>query len=148
VAVKVSSQRQLLHRRFAAQCQQLRQVREWVRDTALANGMSEQRAERVVIGVNEACMNIITHAYAGTSGEIELDIRQADAMLIFTLTDFAKTVDCSTIKSRDLDDIRPGGLGVHFIHEVMDDVSYLPGANGVGNLIVMKVRIKDERMGE
>ena len=132
----------LLHKRFAAQSDQLRQVREWVRDTAIANGMHQERAERVVIGVNEACMNIIKHAYQDTPGDIELDITQDDAMLIFQLTDFAKTVDCNTIKSRDLDDIRPGGLGVHFIHELMDEVSYLPGANGIGNLIIMKVRIK------
>ena len=28
------------------------------------------------------------------------------------------------IKSRDLDDIRPGGLGVNIIRQVMDEVSY------------------------
>jgi anti-sigma regulatory factor (Ser/Thr protein kinase) len=135
-------QRHLFHQRFAAQSEQLKQVREWVRDTAVANGMSEERADRVVIGVNEACMNIITHAYRDMQGDIELDITEDDSLLIFQLTDFAKTVDCSKIKSRDLDDIRPGGLGVHFIHEVMDEVSYLPGANGSGNIIIMKVSLK------
>ena len=135
-------QRHLLHQTFAAKSQKLKQVREWVRDTAVANGMSEERAKRVVIGVNEACMNIITHAYQDMPGDIELDILQENAQLIFRLTDFARTVDCSTIKPRNLDDIRPGGLGVHFIHEVMDEVSYLPGANGGGNIVIMKVSIK------
>jgi len=134
-------QRHLLHQRFAAQSEQLRQVREWVRETALASGMNEERTGRIVIGVNEACMNIITHAYGDTQGDIILDIIQDDAQLKIQLTDFARTVDCSTIKSRDLDDIRPGGLGVHFIHEVMDDVSYLPGKNGKGNIVIMKVSI-------
>ena len=134
-------QRHLLHQTFAAKSQKLKQVREWVRDTAVAIGMNEDRAKRVVIGVNEACMNIITHAYREKPGDIELDIMQDDVLLIFRLTDFAKTVDCSTIKPRDLDDIRPGGLGVHFINEVMDEVSYLPGANGSGNMIIMKVSI-------
>lgn len=134
--------RHLFHQRFAAQSEQLKQVREWVRDTAVTNGMSEERADRVVIGVNEACMNIITHAYRDMQGDIELDITEDDSLLIFQLTDFAKTVDCSKIKSRALDDIRPGGLGVHFINEVMDEVSYLPGANGSGNMIIMKVSIK------
>lgn len=134
-------QQRLFHQRFAAQCEQLRQVREWVRNTAIARGMSEERANRVVIGVNEACMNIITHAYHGQPGDIELEIAQDDECLIIVLTDFADPVDCSTIKSRDLDDIRPGGLGVHFIQEVMDEVTYLPGANGIGNQIAMKVDI-------
>jgi anti-sigma regulatory factor (Ser/Thr protein kinase) len=135
-------QRHLLHQRFAAQSDQLRQVREWVRETARASGMSEEKTGRVVIGVNEACMNIITHAYADTRGDIVLDIMQDDAQLSIRLTDFAKTIDCSTIKSRDLNDIRPGGLGVHFMHQVMDEVSYLPGENGNGNIVIMKVGIE------
>lgn len=134
--------RQLLHQRFAAQSNQLKQVREWVREAVLASGMNAERTGRVVIGVNEACMNIIMHAYGDTHGDIILDIIQDDAQLSIQLTDFAKTVDCSTIKSRDLNDIRPGGLGVHFMHEVMDDVSFLPGASGKGNIVVMKVSIK------
>lgn len=135
-------QRHLFHQRFAAQSDQLRQVREWVRDIALASGMGEEQVGRVVIGVNEACMNIITHAYRDSAGEIELDILQDQAQLIFKLTDFARTVDCSTIKSRDLADIRPGGLGVHFMHEIMDEVSYLPGSDGSGNIVIMRVTIK------
>ena len=37
---------------------------------------------------------------------------------------FGRQVDPATIKSRDLDDIRPGGLGVHIIGSVMDQVEY------------------------
>ncbi|MEJ2361025.1 MAG: ATP-binding protein [Gammaproteobacteria bacterium] len=140
-------QHHLFHQRFVAQSDQLRQVREWVRDTAMSCGMSEEQACRVVIGVNEACMNIITHAYRDCSGDIELDILQDQADLIFQLTDFASTMDCSRIKSRDLSDIRPGGLGVHFIQEVMDEVSYLPGSNDSGNVVIMKVRIKVQGAG-
>jgi len=135
-------QRLLLHKRFAAHSEHLRQVREWVRDTALSCGISEERAARIVIGVNEACMNIITHAYGTQPGDIELDISQQDAQLVIQLTDFASTVDCSKIKSRDLEDIRPGGLGVHFIQEIMDEVEYRPRSQGDGNIVVMKVKTK------
>jgi len=136
-------QRLLLHQRFAARSDQLRQVREWVRETAVTSGMSEERAGRVVIGVNEACMNIISHAYDDEGGDIVLDMMQDGSLLVIQLTDFARTVDCSKIKSRDLDDIRPGGLGVHFIHEIMDQVEYQPGRQGSGNIIVMKVSIQE-----
>ena len=37
---------------------------------------------------------------------------------------FFKQVDPESIQPRDLDDIRPGGLGVHIIREVMDEVAY------------------------
>lgn len=132
---------QVFHRRFAAHSEQLKNIRDWVRATALASGMDSDKAERVVIGVNEACMNIIEHAYQQKAGDILLDILCDDDQLVIRLTDFAPTVDCSCIKPRALDDIRPGGLGVHFMQEVMDEVSYLPGEQGMGNIVLMKVRI-------
>ena len=33
-------------------------------------------------------------------------------------------MDPAVIKSRNLDEVRPGGLGVHIIKAVMDEVSY------------------------
>jgi anti-sigma regulatory factor (Ser/Thr protein kinase) len=46
------------------------------------------------------------------------------AGLKVVLEDEARQVDPSKIKSRDLDEIRPGGLGVHIIREVMDEAVY------------------------
>lgn len=40
------------------------------------------------------------------------------------IDDEARQVEIEQMKSRDLDDIRPGGLGVHIIREVMDEVVY------------------------
>ena len=40
------------------------------------------------------------------------------------IEDLASQVDPADIQSRDLDDIRPGGLGVHIIREVMDEVTW------------------------
>lgn len=134
----------LFTKRFQALTENLRLLRDWVRETSLAQGISEKRADQVVIGVNEACMNIIEHAYKNTAGDIILDISREQDSLIYELTDFAQPMDCAKIKSRKLDDIRPGGLGVYFIQEVMDEVEYLPGKNGNGNKICMRVRMKKE----
>lgn len=134
-------ERLLLNRRFPAKTAQLKQMRDWVRETVVQNGLTNEKVDKVIIGVNEACMNIIEHAYRSDQGEIILDIFEENNTLIFILTDFAPTIDCSAIKSRELEDIRPGGLGVHFIKEVMDEVEYLPGNGGLGNAIKMKIRI-------
>lgn len=127
----------LFQKRFNADSQQLKHLREFVRECAAHAGFTPERVEQLVIGVNEACMNIIEHGYQRQGGEILFEVFSDQEYLVFQLTDFACTVDCSTIKSRELDDIRPGGLGVHFIHEVMDKVEYLPGAGGRGNIIRM-----------
>ena len=41
-----------------------------------------------------------------------------------------------------LDDIRPGGLGVHFIHELMDQVEFLQPSGETGNILQMKKQIE------
>jgi sigma-B regulation protein RsbU (phosphoserine phosphatase) len=53
------------------------------------------------------------------------------------VTDFAPPVDPETIKPRDLDDVRPGGLGTHFLREIMDTADFLPAPDGAGNLLRM-----------
>ena len=127
--------------RFQANTAQLRQLREWVRDMSLEQGMAEARVEQVIIGVNEACMNIIEHAYQHNDGEIILEIYRDRDSMIYELTDFAQPMDCTKIKSRKLDEIRPGGLGVHFIQQVMDQVDYVASDGSTGNKISMRVKI-------
>ena len=127
--------------RFQANTAQLRQLREWVRDMSLEQGMAEARVEQVIIGVNEACMNIIEHAYQHHDGEIILEIYRDRDSMIYELTDFAQPMDCTKIKSRKLDEIRPGGLGVHFIQQVMDQVDYVASDGSTGNKISMRVKI-------
>ena len=40
------------------------------------------------------------------------------------LADKGVPVKPAQLKGRPLDDIRPGGLGLHFIHESMDEVEF------------------------
>ncbi|MGD8925472.1 MAG: ATP-binding protein [Thioalkalispiraceae bacterium] len=134
--------RTLLTKKFQAQTEQLHHLRRWVRVSAETAGLDENQVEKIVIGVNEACMNIIEHAYKKSPGEVIFEVRQEPGQVVFQLTDFAEPIDCDKIKPRALDDIRPGGLGVHFIQQVMDSVEYLPGGAGVGNVIKMVIKIK------
>ena len=45
------------------------------------------------------------------------------------------------VKPRDLNDIRPGGLGTHFMRETMDEVEFLISPDGGGNLLRMTKQI-------
>jgi anti-sigma regulatory factor (Ser/Thr protein kinase) len=132
----------LVEIRFPSNADRLRLVREVVRQAASLGGFHADQAERLVLAVNEACMNVIQHAYGSDhAGDVVLEINSDGEQLTFTLTDFAKPVDCSCIKSRDLNDVRPGGLGVHMICEVMDHVDYCHAPEGNGNVLVMKKTI-------
>ena len=76
--------------------------------------------------------------YAGKRGG-KPSPKQRDITL--KLIDYAKPVDVEKVKPRDLQDIRPGGLGVHIIREVMDEAEFKKPPEGVGNLLELTKKI-------
>ena len=138
----MSKEEKILEIRFPAKAERLTLVRALVKRAVQTVGCNDALGEKLVIAVNEACMNVIQHAYQGNStGDIVLEIHHAGSQLRFKLVDFAAPIDLEKVKSRDLEDIRPGGLGVHFISEIMDEfkIGHLDGGNG--NYLEMKKSI-------
>jgi sigma-B regulation protein RsbU (phosphoserine phosphatase) len=132
----------LLSYQFSSRPDQLKFVRAKVTEAVTSCGCIGDTIQDFVIAVDEACQNIIRHAYQGQpDGEIILEICKENDDIVVLLRDFANRVDPDLIKPRDLDDIKPGGLGTHFIREVMDEVTFLPPPQDVGNLLKMKKRI-------
>lgn len=132
----------LLSLTVPSQPDRLKLVRNAVTDTAKFCGCSKELRRDLVIAVDEACQNVIRHAYGGSpNGEIELKICRNEDELIFLLRDFAETIDVSKVKPRDLEDIKPGGLGTHFINEVMDEVEFLAPPGDGGNLLRMMKKL-------
>ena len=115
--------RVLLDERFPADAARLREVRRRLIDAAVAAGVPPPVADDVALAVSEACANIIEHAYGSAAGQsIRLVVAVEPGRLLLVLEDDAPAVDPRAIVPRDLDDLRPGGLGVHFIREIMNHV--------------------------
>lgn len=128
--------------KFPADPRILRKVREHVREACERGGCCEQVVSQIVLAVNEACSNIIRHAYKGSSaGEIILEIFNNGRELEFHLRDFAEPVDLTSIGPRDPREIKPGGLGTLFIREIMDECAYGHVQGKAGNFLHMKKRI-------
>ncbi|MFQ5601888.1 MAG: ATP-binding protein [bacterium] len=86
---------------------------------------TQEERNAVILAVDEAASNIIKHAYNGAPNKpIVIIFRLLHDRLEIVLRDFGEKADPKKIKSRDLDDIRPGGLGVHLIKSTMDRVYY------------------------
>ena len=133
----------LLVLRVAASVDQLRGIREAVREAVESCGCSAGCAADVVMAVDEACQNVIRHAYCGDpGGTIELEIEHCGEDLVISLRDFAPEVDPKKVRPRDLDEIRPGGLGTHLIREMMDSADFVRPESGGGNLLRMVKRIR------
>jgi len=120
----------------------LRLVRAVINEAGDAIGCSGECISQIVMAVDEACQNIIRHAYMGDpGGEIVVDIRRQDDAIAIHLLDFAAPVDTSKIKPRRLDEVKPGGLGTHFIQECMDECGFLTPPAGAGNCLRLAKKI-------
>ncbi len=100
-------------------------VRSAVYPVVIGAGFSKKEAGRIILALDEACSNIIRHAYGGDpGGTISLAASVLPDELRFEIRDTGKRVDVSLIAPRKLEEVRPGGLGTHFISTVFDSVHY------------------------
>jgi anti-sigma regulatory factor (Ser/Thr protein kinase) len=125
-------------------------IRTLVGTVAQRLGFNETDCSQISLAVDEALCNVINHGYdRQPSGRIWLNIWAIDGNdrgIRIQIDDYAKQVEPSTIRSRDLDDIRPGGLGVHIIKQVMDTAQYEKREEGGMRLTLFK-RLPAENEG-
>jgi len=128
----------LIELRFPAQANRMVMVRDSVRSAARFCGFNELETGDIVLAVGEACQNVILHAYAGRdAGTIVLGLLRGREEMILRVTDFGTAIDPAKIEPRDLSELRPGGLGIYFIRELMDTADFGPAPDGVGNQLQM-----------
>ncbi len=108
-------------------------------------GLCEQDVDAITLALDEALTNAIQHSYGGACEKpivVQLSLltigSEKKNALEIIVRDYGKQVDPQTIKSRDLEDIRPGGIGVHIIKSVMDKVEYSCPLDGGMQLRMIK----------
>ncbi len=121
-------------------------VRELVLAVGKRYGLSDESASRLTLAVDEALCNIIRHGYQSAPGRpIWLRMwglggagAERGPGVRIEIEDEARQVDPDTIHGRDLEDVRPGGLGVHIIREVTDEATYEKRPGGGMRLTLVK----------
>ena len=136
--MSLAAEESIVELRFPACADRMALVRETVRSAARYCGFDEPATRDIVLAVGEACQNVILHAYAGRDvGDIVLGILRGTDRIVLRVSDFAPPIDPAAVKPRDLSELRPGGLGIHFIQELMDTADFHPAPDGVGNVLQM-----------
>ncbi|MFA7343500.1 MAG: ATP-binding protein [Terrimicrobiaceae bacterium] len=125
--------------RFSSDTCHLADVRREARAFLAGNGFDDCSTELMVLALDEACTNVIRHAYALECKPVRLEMASLRRRVRFVLRDYGRACDPAKIKSRKLEDIRPGGLGVHIIKQAFDSVTYFPQPKGT-RLILEKMR--------
>jgi serine/threonine-protein kinase RsbW len=110
---------------FASHPANLCLVRDFVRQFLRAVAFSDTEKDLIVLGLDEACTNVIRYAYHHESNQlICLVCEQIDAGIRFRLRDFGVQAEPEKLHGRPLDLVQPGGLGIHLIRRAFDQVDY------------------------
>lgn len=85
----------------------------------------------MVLGVDEACTNVIRHAYQLRDDKvITLSLEGLRHCIRMRLRDYGKQTTTRSLRGRSRNLIKPGGLGLHLIRRAFDKVDYVSKARG------------------
>lgn len=115
--------------KIPSQSDNLAIIRDVVAKVASRVGFDTDEASKIELAVDEACTNVIKHAYANNSNQmIEVSIKVDQKKLIIIVADKGKGFNPDKIKLPDLNksikEGRKGGLGLCLIKTLMDKVEF------------------------
>ena len=116
---------------FSSHTGNLAPMRKFVRGFLDTYPFSEKERMLMVLGVDEACTNIIRHAYHLRDDQlISLSLEGLRHCIRLRLRDYGKQTEAHAMRGRAHDLIKPGGLGLHLIRNAFDQVDYILKARG------------------
>jgi anti-sigma regulatory factor (Ser/Thr protein kinase) len=87
---------------------------------------SERQRNLMILGVDEACTNIIRHAYELRDDQpISISLEGKSDAVCVRLRDYGIQAQPNAMQGRPADLIKPGGLGLHLIRNAFDQVDYI-----------------------
>ena len=117
----------------------LKYIRGLMTQTLSNTNLSQQDAQMIILAMDETCSNIIRHGYKGDyTQKIDIFVSLETKSLTITVVDNGIKFDITSIKPRDVSEVRPGGLGIHIIKEVMDKVEYSYTSQGCNQIKMVK----------
>lgn len=115
--------------RTPSRTENLELIRDFVSRIAQKVGFNEDDIYNIELAVDEACTNVIKHAYdKNKQKDIDVVVEVGDDKFTVVISDRGKGFDPNTIKGINmttyLSQMRVGGLGIHLMRLLMDKVEY------------------------
>ncbi|RMF58129.1 MAG: ATP-binding protein [Calditrichaeota bacterium] len=135
--------RALYRLNLPAHSENLHVIRKFVSEIASNLGFDEEAMYQIELAVDEACTNVIKHAYRNDQQSekiIKITLKVKEDRLIIIVADKGCGFNPAAIKSPDMEKYikkgKRGGLGLHLIKSLMDEVSFRMKP-GVRNEVIM-----------
>jgi serine/threonine-protein kinase RsbW len=123
---------------FSSHTGNLALMRDFVRRFLGSYPFSEKQRMLMVLGVDEACTNIIRYAYQLRDDRpIALSMEGLRTCVRMRLRDYGEQTATHRMRGRAHDVIKPGGLGLHLIRNAFDEVDYVLKPRGT-ELVLIK----------
>jgi serine/threonine-protein kinase RsbW len=129
---------------FPGRFESLPRVGEFVGKAAISAGLNDKAVYAVQLAVDEACSNIIDHAYGGEDqGDMVCSVIVAEDGLTVILRDRGRPFNPQMVPDPQvnlpLEKIKPRGVGMYLMRKMVDEVRYEYSPEG-GNILTLVKR--------
>jgi serine phosphatase RsbU (regulator of sigma subunit)/anti-sigma regulatory factor (Ser/Thr protein kinase)/transposase len=126
---------------FPASEAKLPDVRSFIEEVLSETPFPRRDVTAILLAVEEACTNVIRHAYLMGEGTLKLKLTLFSDRLQLSIFDNGRSFDFEQASEPDLNHYiktgRKGGLGIYLIRKITDEVSY-HSRRGVNELRMVK----------
>ncbi len=125
---------------FTSHTANLALMRNFVRKFLARHPFSEKQRILMVLGVDEACTNVIRYAYDLRDDQpIALSVEALRTCVRMRLRDYGEQTPAEQMRGRAHNQVRPGGLGLHLIRNAFDKVDYILKPRGTELVLTKKL---------
>ena len=128
---------------FTSHTANLALMRSFVRKFLERHPFSEKQRMLMVLGIDEACTNVIRYAYDLRDDQpIALSVEALNTCVRMRLRDYGTKTAPHTMRGRDDAEVKPGGLGLHLIRNAFDRVDYILKPRGTELVLTKNLNSK------
>jgi serine/threonine-protein kinase RsbW len=130
-------------KRFSCSLNNLETICDYVTNYAKQAGLNEAETYAVQLAVDEASTNIIEHGYGHECPErIDITCEVLEDGLKIVIYDDAEPFNPESVPDPEmnvsLEELKPRGLGIYLIRQMMDEVRYEPTQDRGNTLTMIK----------
>ncbi len=124
----------------------LEAIRKFVSSLPAIKNLTKEEQYNLLLAVEEACENVVTHAYPDKEyGEIKIELKSDNEKITIIVVDKGKGfVPTEKVDIDNAIELKVRGLGIYIIEKLMDEVSFNINEKEGGTKIKMSKYLKNK----